>query len=351
MPGSTTRGIGMNHGQPGGHAPETMMRGLRAMGLLHPTALAWGEPLAGGVSSDIWRVALPDGRMICVKRALAKLKVAADWRAPTERNMYEARWLLRAAAACPGAAPALLGQDAETGTLAMAYLAPEDHPVWKGRLRDGHADPVFAGEVARRLARIHAASARDPACAAEFPTDDIFYAIRLEPYLVATARVHTDLASRLHAIVEETAATKRALAHGDVSPKNILAGPQGPVFLDAECAWWGDPAFDLAFCLNHLLLKCLWTPRAARDFLACFDALAATYLSGVDWEPAAALERRAARLLPGLFLARVDGKSPAEYVTADADKDRVRRVARPFIATPVNELAALRAAWGKEVGA
>ncbi len=155
----------------------------------------------------------------------------------------------------------------------------------------------------------------------------------------------------LHAVVEETAATKRALAHGDVSPKNILAGPEGPVFLDAECAWWGDPAFDLAFCLNHLLLKCLWTPRASRDFLACFDALAATYLGGVDWEPAAALERRAARLLPGLFLARVDGKSPAEYVTAEGEKDRVRRIARPLIAAPVNELAALRAAWGKEVAA
>ena len=331
--------------------PQEMRQGLRAMALLGPGETALGAPLTGGVSSDIWRVALPDGRVICVKRALPKLKVAADWRAPTERNVYEARWLHRAAAAAPGSAPALLGQDEATGTLAMAYLPPEDHPVWKSQLRDGHADTAFATEVARRLAVIHAASARDPGCAADFPTDAIFHAIRLEPYLVATARVHADLAPQLHAVVEETAATKRALAHGDVSPKNILAGPDGPVFLDAECAWWGDPAFDLAFCLNHLLLKCLWTPRSARDFLACFDALAASYLGGVDWEPAAGLERRAARLLPGLFLARVDGKSPAEYVTADADKDRVRRVARPLIATPMDELAAVRAAWGKEVGA
>lgn len=328
-----------------------MRDGLAAMGLVAPGAAVRGRPLTGGVSSDIWRVTLPDGRAICVKRALPKLKVAADWRAPIERNLYEARWLLRAAKAVPGSAPALLGQDEVTGTLAMEYLAPEDHPIWKEALRDGDADPDVAADVARSLARIHAASARDPAAAAEFPTDDIFHAIRLEPYLLAAARAHPDLAAALEAIVAETARTKRALVHGDVSPKNILVGPRGPVFIDAECAWWGDPAFDLAFCLNHLLLKCLWTPRAAHGFLACFDGLATTYLSGVDWEPVAALERRAARLLPGLFLARVDGKSPVEYLTQERDKDRVRRVARALLASPVDRLAAVRAAWTKEIGA
>src|SRR5690606_24626353 len=120
-----------------------------------------------------------------------------------------------------------------------------------------------------------------------------------------------------------TASTRLALVHGDVSPKNILIGPNGPVFLDAECAWYGDPAFDLAFCLNHLLLKCLWTPRAATDFLASFEALAAAYRSGVVWEPPEALERRTARLLPGLLLGRIDGKSPVEYLTADRDKEVV----------------------------
>ena len=49
-------------------------------------------PLTGGVSSDIWRVDLQP-EPVCVKRALAKLKVAADWRAPVERNAYEADWI------------------------------------------------------------------------------------------------------------------------------------------------------------------------------------------------------------------------------------------------------------------
>jgi hypothetical protein len=101
--------------------------------------------------------------------------------------------------------------------------------------------------------------------------------------------------------------------------------------------------------LNHLLLKCLWTPPARDGFFACFDALAEAYLAGVDWEPAAALEVRAAHLLPGLFLARVDGKSPVEYLTEEVDKNRVRRAARALLAAPVERLGAVRVAWREEL--
>ena len=329
--------------------PDDILDALRRMGLLGATA-ATGERLTGGVSSDIWRIEAPSGP-ICVKRALAKLRVAADWQAPVERNTYEARWMQRANAAVPGAAPALLGQDEEGGALAMAFLPPANHPLWKTQLHDGHADPTFAAQVATTLVRIHAATAADPSIAADFPTDVIFYDIRLEPYLVATARAHPDLAGRLQALVATTQANKRASVHGDVSPKNILCGPDGPVFLDAECAWWGDPAFDLAFCLNHLLLKCLWTPSSQVGFLACFDAMVVAYRAGIAWEQAADLERRAAHLLPGLFLARVDGKSPVEYITTEPDRNRVRRVARALLSDPPARLDAIRQAWTQELRA
>ena len=329
--------------------PAEILDALRRMGLPVDGAVT-GERLTGGVSSDIWRIDLPGGP-VCVKRALAKLRVAADWRAPVERNQYEAAWMRRAAAAVPGAVPELLGQDASSGALAMSFLPAEHYKLWKSELRDGHAEPAFAARVAQTLVRIHAATAADPAVAAEFPTDAIFYDIRLEPYLVATSRVHPDLAARFADLVATTQANKRALVHGDVSPKNILVGPDGPVFLDAECAWWGDPAFDLAFCLNHLLLKCLWTPGARDGFLACFDGLADAYLRGVTWEPSAALQTRAAHLLPGLFLARVDGKSPAEYITKAADKNRVRRVACALLIQPVDTLSQVRTAWLQELAA
>jgi aminoglycoside phosphotransferase (APT) family kinase protein len=330
--------------------PGEILAALHRMGLLASGGDATGERLTGGVSSDIWRIDLPTGP-ICVKRALAKLRVAADWQAPVERNRYEARWMQRADAAVPGSAPRLLGLDEAAGALAMQFLPPAGYHLWKTQLRDGDTDPAFATQVANTLARIHAATAADPATAADFPTDRIFYDIRLEPYLVATARAHPDLARPLHDLVAATQANRRALVHGDVSPKNILRGPGGPVFLDAECAWWGDPAFDLAFCLNHLLLKCLWTPSATAGFLACFDALAAAYTARVIWEAPDALEARAARLLPGLFLARVDGKSPVEYITTEYDRDRVRRVARALLAHPVEALGLVRLAWAKELSA
>jgi aminoglycoside phosphotransferase (APT) family kinase protein len=323
--------------------PPEISDALRRMKL--PAAIG-GERLTGGVSSDIWRVDLPSGP-ICVKRALAKLRVAADWHAPVERNVYEARWMRHA----QKYAPRVIGQDEVDGVLAMEFLSPEDHPLWKDQLRAGVADADFAARVAKALVTIHASTGADPTVAAEFPTDAIFYDIRLEPYLVATARAHPDLADRLLALVAATQTNKKALVHGDVSPKNILCGPSGPIFLDAECAWWGDPAFDLAFCLNHLLLKCLWTPRARDGFLRCFMALAAAYLPGVTWEAPDALERRAAALLPGMLLARVDGKSPVEYITAEAQKDQVRRVARTLLAAPPERLSEIRDAWRKEIEA
>ena len=323
--------------------PAEFVQALRELGLSDAAALS-GMPLTGGVSSDIWRIELPAGP-VCAKRALAQLRVAAEWFAPIDRNRYEARWMQLANEAVPGSAPQVLGQHAALGVLVMSYLPGADYPLWKSLLRDGHAELVTAAAVGRTLAGIHAYSAARPELASQFDTDTIFFDIRLEPYLVATAARHADLAGELHALVAQTQQHKRALVHGDVSPKNILIGAQGPVLLDAECAWWGDPAFDLAFCLNHLLLKCLWNPAARGAFLRCYTALAEAYLEGVDWEQRDSLEQRAAALLPGLLLARVDGKSPVEYLSTDAQRDAVRRTARALLRQPAQRLAEIGAAW------
>ena len=318
------------------------------MALLAPGEPLVLEPLTGGVSSDIFRAVLPRGS-ICIKRALPKLKVQADWHAPTERNRYEVEWMRVAGAIAPDAVPRILGEDAEANLFAMAYLDPDDHPVWKTQLRDGIVDGATAREVGRRLALIHARTAGQPDLAQRFATDHIFFPIRLEPYLEATARAHPEAAAALGELIRVTASTKLALVHGDVSPKNILAGPNGPVFVDAECAWYGDPAFDLAFCLNHLLLKCVWRPRWWADYLQCFTTMFETYLSGVTWESPAVIEARVAHLLPGLFLARIDGKSPVEYISDDRDRAKVRRVAVPLLLQPVEQLAAVRDAWRAEI--
>ena len=345
------RAIETEEGESSRDCPEPAISDFVARsGLVPPGAAVRFERLPGGVSSDIWLVRTGSAAF-CVKRALPRLRVAAEWRAPIERNTKEAAWIKAVAGTLPRAVPRLLAEDAGAGMFAMEYLSPQFFEGWKAQLQRGHVMGSTAAEIGRRLVLIHSSFARSPSIAVEFATDAIFHAIRLEPYLLATARAHPDRAAALERLAEVTARTKLTLVHGDVSPKNILVGPQGPVFIDAECAWFGDPAFDLAFCLNHLLLKCLWVRVAAPRLLTAFDSLAAAYLGGVDWEPADRIDGRTAELLPGLFLARIDGKSPVEYLTEEREKDMVRRVARSLLASPPERLADIRRLWASEVHA
>ncbi|MEY2872983.1 MAG: hypothetical protein RLZZ373_354 [Pseudomonadota bacterium] len=306
-------------------------------------------PLTGGVSSDIWRVDLGSdsrsARTLCVKRALAQLKVAAEWKAPVSRNAFEWAWIRFASEILPDAVPQPLAHDAAAGLFAMGFLDPADHPVWKQQLLAGHVEPATAVAVGRALGVLHGASAHSTDLATAFDTGENFHALRLEPYLLATGRRHPDLAVALTGLAQRTAARRTALVHGDVSPKNILVGPTGPVLLDAECAWYGDPAFDVAFCLNHLLLKRLVHPECAQGLHASFTGFVEAYFDLATFEDRVALESRAAQLLPALCLARVDGKSPVEYLTHEAERDLVRAFAIPLIRRPVPSLEHIASDW------
>jgi aminoglycoside phosphotransferase (APT) family kinase protein len=339
--------------QPNSQTSTSLYESLRRMGLIAASETPPLTPLAGGVSSDIYRVDLAGGP-VCVKRALDKLKVAAEWRAPVERNRFEVEWMRVAGGIVPQAVPQVIAEDAAGGAFAMSWLDPKSFPVWKAQLRDGRIETGTAAAVGRTIAAIHNATARDAAIAQRFRSDAIFHSIRIAPYLLATAIAHPDCANALENLAAVTARTKLTLVHGDVSPKNILVGPEGPVLLDAECAWYGDPAFDLAFCLNHMLLKCTWRPQWTARYLECFVALGQSYLDGVRWEPRADIEARTARLLPGLLLARVDGKSPVEYLPDDVEDSRTRReavraVGRHFLLQPVSALADIRIGWQREM--
>ncbi|WP_433142823.1 phosphotransferase family protein [Actinomadura nitritigenes] len=322
--------------------PAEIAAGLRRLGLAGPGPVL-GEPLTGGVSSDVWRVDLPDGP-VCAKRALPRLKVAGDWRAPTERSGWEARWLALAAELLPGAACRPLGYDADGGVLVLEWLDPSVHRVWKERLAAGDVDVPVAAEVGRRLAVLHSGAARRRPLSEWEPARELFATLRIDPYLTATARAHPRLAPHIEALAGGLASAAITVIHGDVSPKNILLGPDGPVLLDAECASPGDPAFDLAFCANHLLLKAVWRPAGRARYIDAARALAAAYLDGADWEPAGGLEARAARLLPALALARVDGLSPVEYLGEDARRT-VRHAAARLVERPPDGFADLTARW------
>jgi aminoglycoside phosphotransferase (APT) family kinase protein len=318
---------------------------LRAQGLAEPGEIPRWTELTGGVSSEIWRVDLP-GRSLCVKRALPRLKVSADWQAPVSRNQYEWKWLCFASEQVPQAVPVPLANDTEMGVLAMSFLPPEQYPMWKGQLLSGIVRPEVAGRVGKILGQLHSSSATKPELAQVFDSLENFHALRLEPYLLATALRHPDLSEQLRSLVERTGSMRMALVHGDVSPKNILIGPNGPVLLDAECAWYGDPAFDLAFCLSHLSLKTWVLPEFKTGLMTSFSWLAEAYFTEARWESRTALETRAAALLPALMLARVDGKSPVEYLS-DEQRAAVRVTARRLLKSSVMSLSRIAAEIGK----
>lgn len=311
---------------------------LRAAGLIDNGDIVL-EPLTGGVSCDVWKVETPTGPIV-VKRPLAQLRVAAEWLAPVERGTSEVRWLRRARGVDARLAPEVLAELPTGHAFAMRFLP--GCPVWKDELIAGRVDADFAAAVGRGIAAVHSATADNDADRAAFPNDAMFAALRVDPFILYVADHDAELAPTLRAIAADLSARKIALVHGDVSPKNILVSADGPVFLDAECAVYGDPAFDLAFCTTHLLLKAVWLDDARLGAAAA--ALVDAYRAGIDWEDSSDLLLRAGKLTAALLLARVEGKSPAPYLTDAEHKTVVREQARALILAP-SPLDALVTQW------
>jgi len=297
------------------------------------------EPLTGGVSSDIVKIELSDGSKLCAKRALPTLKVAALWEAPVERNHYEVAWLRQAAMVSPTSVPRVLAEDKANGVLLMQFFDPEHYRLWKTELLAGRSDIEVATKVAEVLGRIHAATWSNESVRQAFAIDSLFDALRLDPYLRSLIVKHPELRDRLTYVIGRTANSKLALVHGDVSPKNILISNDDghPVFLDAECAWFGDPSFDAAFCVNHLFLKAFHIPRARQSLLSAARRFLDVWLKQLPETGKGEAESRFLGLLPCLLLARVDGKSPVEYLDENT-RNTVRAYAMPLILRPAASL-------------
>ncbi len=293
-------------------------------------------PLTGGVSSDI-ALLETNNRKICVKFALEKLKVAEDWYAPVERNRAEYNWLEFASSIVPGSTPALLGYGEAAQGFAMEFVEGSDVYLWKTVLLQAQPDRDEAVKVGQVLAKIHQASALSDTVKNGFQNQQDFYALRLEPYLCFTAAKHPDLSDQINALMEMLNRSRLVLVHGDVSPKNIIFRHGNPILLDAECATIGDPSFDISFCLNHLILKAIHLEETRWQLLCSVRKFWDAYKPYISWENSAGLEARVCQLLPALMLARVDGKSPVEYLN-DQEFKTVRAVGVSLIKDPERSL-------------
>ena len=170
------------------------------------------------------------------------------------------------AAFLPGSVPRLRFASREHCYFAMELLGGELANL-KAELLAGRIERRQAAMAGQTLGRIHRHSAGDSEAMQRFDTTDDFWQLRIEPYLLATAEVHPRLAAAASAEAERLAACRVALVHGDYSPKNLFVSGDRLVVIDCEVAWYGDPAFDLAFLLNHYCLKALYhapdPPQAA----------------------------------------------------------------------------------------
>lgn len=301
------------------------------------------EPLTGGVSSGIFKVAVRSGTY-CVKQALPKLRVEKDWMVPTDRVFSEVAWLQEAAGIVPGHVPRVLAVSEQACAFVMEFLDEKIYRNWKDLLMQGVVEEGAGRNVASVVGRLHAATATDPDVRQRFQNSSNFFLLRLEPYLIEAASNNPDLSDELIDIVHSVQNHPLVLVHGDVSPKNIFLGNNGAILLDAECASFSDPAFDLAFLLNHLLLKSVYKPQFRSGFLQLLQEICGEYLSYVTWESKAALEARVAHLLPGLMLARVDGKSPVEYLSHE-QREVVRKFARQLLLQRGHTLPQLSDEW------
>lgn len=316
---------------------------LRQAGLLDPGERAQLTPLSGGVSAQIVRADLPTGRSVCLKRALPRLRVDGDWFADPGRSDAERASLRLYHQLLPGSVPEICYEDASAHLFVMNYLG--DCPTWKSQLLAGRIDLPIVRRVATILGRIHAATSRRPELAASFAYHRNFDQLRLDPYLNAIVARHPSLAAPVLSMVDEILARRDCLIHGDYSPKNLLVTPENQVIvLDHEVAVFADPAFDLAFLLNHLLLKAALRPHRWQLLQQACTAFLESYRTAVRTAIFTDPLPRCLRLLPMLLLARIDGKSPVEYLDEPA-REQTRAFACRCIHRPPAGFADLFAAW------
>jgi 5-methylthioribose kinase len=304
---------------------------LIGRGLLASSESPSVTEFSGGVSGVTLLVETPRIRLV-VKQALEKLRTTADWTSDPRRSLIEARALQAFAALSPQAAPVVLDVDPERCAFTMT-AAPHGTRPWKDVLLAGDVRADAGRRLGELLGRWHRESAESGD--ARFDDTTWFQQLRVDPFYERLMQVRPDLRPAIRPLVARLLARREVLVHGDFSPKNVLVHPDGTLWLiDFEVCHRGDPVFDLAFVLHHLVLKAVHRPQSAVDLLACAEAILAGYVGERPGE--LPMEYLVAHV-GCLALARVLGTSPATYLTDD-DKDRLVAHAVRLVREPARTL-------------
>jgi len=278
---------------------------------LPSTGLRFAE-LGGGISNKLVLAEGPEFRAV-LKQSLGQLRTRLEWNSDRQRIFREAaamRWLAGKA----GHIPTILFEDRTSFTIAME-AAPNGSEMWKTQLFRGVHDPDVAWAAGAALGAIIRTSWNDRNAELLFGDQSVFVQLRIDPYYRFTAQNRPEAEEYIEKLIGQSAARRVSLVHGDWSPKNLLVHGRQVWAIDWEVIHFGDPSFDVGFLLNHLLMKSIAMPQ----YSEAMKGLARSFLGGLDCElppDSAWIVRAALEHLPALLLARVDGKSPAEYLDA-----------------------------------
>lgn len=321
--------------------PHQLVAYLQAEGRIALSERPETRVLSGGVSNRAVWLKRSSGEAWVLKQALEKLRTKADWFSSVERIHREAsgmRWLYQMAPA--GSITELIFEDHTNHVLAMQAV-PEPHENWKTVLLKGQLEFDHIQQFAQLLGMIHQQSYQDPKAAAEFSDRSFFESLRLEPYYLYTAAQQPQAADFLKNLVEDNRANLLTVVHGDYSPKNVLVYRGKLVLLDHEVIHFGDPTFDLGFSMTHLLSKAHHLPQQRQHFLEATQLYWQTYTAAAPVLSAlSGFEARAVRQTLGCLLARVDGRSPLEYLD-EAERANQREAVLAMMSEPPATIAGL----------
>lgn len=299
--------------------------------------------LGGGVSNTVLLAETPGGRFV-LKQSLPKLRVKDDWFADRTRVFREAECIRAMSSVLgPGVAPKVLFEDREHFIMAIS-AAPAGSVVYKDLLIGGSASHQLAGRAGEILRQLHVTTAGNPELLDQFQDIEAFRQLRVDPYYGRIAEVHPQFKPQVVALVAAMLSRRQALVHGDYSPKNMLVSGEQIFLIDFEVVHCGDPSFDTAFFLNHLFLKALRFTEHQSLYLESIGSFWRSYASGFEQSQGRRLEKQTLEHLGCLLLARVDGKSPVEYITEERLKQRVRQLSQRVLLDAPADLQQV-AAW------
>lgn len=288
------------------------------------------EELGGGVSNVVLKVKNRKTSFV-VKQALPKLRVKDEWYSDVDRVFTETNCIrLLTQILYAGMTPKVLFEDRENFLFIMT-AAPEDAVPWKKKLLEGYVDRRIGVKAGSVLAEIHKKTFHYDPVSKDFASDRAFIQLRVEPYHWTIARRHPDIRLAVDSEVLRMLETKIVLTHGDYSPKNILVKDNDILLLDFEVAHYGDPAFDLAFCLNHIFLKSIKNYGMRERYFDLALAFWNAYISSAESQQEEMLMKNTVKEIGCLMLARIDGKSPVEYINDEKTKNMVRSTSKSII--------------------